>query len=73
MRRLGFSLGQVAGMATALKVKPSLTRLPSLALLSMPLPVLVYPRLPTGPHFSVHTGIVGQRVTLADPTQGALM
>jgi predicted double-glycine peptidase len=73
VRREGFSLVQLAHMAAALKVKPSVTRLPSRALLSVPLPVLVYLRLPTGPHFSVLTGIAGQRVTLADPTQGALM
>ena len=73
VRREGFSLVYLADMAAALKVKPSVTRLPSRALLSVPLPVLVYLRLPTGPHFSVLTGIAGQRVTLADPTQGALM
>jgi len=73
VRREGFSLVQLAHMAAALKVKPSVTRLPSRALLSVPLPVLVYLRLPTGPHFSVLTGVAGQRVTLADPTQGALM
>ena len=73
VRREGFSLSQLADMAAALKVEPSVTRLPSRALLSVPLPVLVYLRLPTGPHFSVLTGIAGQRVTLADPTQGALM
>ena len=73
VRREGFSLVQLAHMAAALKVKPSVTRLPSRALLSVPLPVLVYLRLPTGPHFSVLTGIAGQRVTLADPSQGALM
>ena len=73
VRREGFSLSQLADMAAALKVEPSVTRLPSRALLSVPLPVLVYLRLPTGPHFSVLTGVAGQRVTLADPTQGALM
>jgi predicted double-glycine peptidase len=73
VRREGFSLVQLAHMAAALKVKPSVTRLPSRALLSVPLPVLVYLRLPTGPHFSVLTGIAGQRVTLVDPSQGALM
>jgi len=73
VRREGFSLGQLAGMAAALKVNPSITRLPSPALLSVPLTVLVYRRLPTGPHFSALTGIEGQRVPLADPTQGALM
>ena len=60
-------------MAAALKVQPNVTRLPSRALSSVPLPVLVYLQLPTGPHFTVLTGIAGQRVTLADPTQGALM
>ena len=73
VRREGFSLSQLADMAAALKVEPSVTRLPSRALLSVSLPVLVYLRLPTGPHFSVLTGVAGQRVTLADPTQGALM
>lgn len=73
VRREGFSLSQLADMAAALKVEPSVTRLPSRALLSVPLPVMVYLRLPTGPHFSVLTGVAGQRVTLADPTQGALM
>ena len=73
VRREGFSLGQLADKAAALKVNPSITRLPSRALLSVPLTVLVYLRLPTGPHFSVLKGIAGQRVTLADPTQGVLM
>lgn len=73
VRREGFSLSQLADMAAALKAEPSVTRLPSRALSSVPLPVLVYLRLPTGPHFSVLTGIAGRRVTLADPTQGALM
>ena len=73
VRLEGFSLSQLADMAAALKVEPSVTRLPSRALLSVQLPVLVYLRLPTGPHFSVLTGVAGQRVTLADPTQGALM
>lgn len=73
VRREGFSLGQLADMAAALKVQPNVTRLPSRALSSVPLPVLVYLQLPTGPHFTVLTGIAGQRVTLADPTQGALM
>ena len=73
VRREGFSLSQLADMAAALKVEPSVTRLPSRALLSVPLPVMVYLRLPTGPHFSVLTGVAGQHVTLADPTQGALM
>ena len=59
-------------MAAALKVEPSVTRLPSRALLSMPLPVLMYRRLPTGPNFSVLTAVEGPRVTFADPTQGAL-
>ena len=68
VRREGFSLSQLADMAAALKVEPSVTRLPSRALLSVPLPVLVYLRLPTRPHFSVLTGIVGQRVTLAEST-----
>ena len=49
------SLSQLADMAAAPKVEPSVTR------------------LRTGPHFSVLTGVAGQRVTLADPTQGALM
>ena len=73
VRREGFSLGQLADMAAALKVQPNVTRLPSRALSSVSLPVLVYLQLPTGPHFTVLTGIAGQRVTLADPTQGALM
>ena len=55
VRREGFSLSQLADMAAAPKVEPSVTR------------------LRTGPHFSVLTGVAGQRVTLADPTQGALM
>ena len=66
-------MGQLADMAAALKVQTSVMRLPSRALLSVPLPVLVYLRLPTGPYFSVLTGIAGRRVTLADPTQGSLM
>jgi predicted double-glycine peptidase len=73
VRREGFSLGQLADIAAALKAQPSVTRLPSRALSSVPLPVLVYLQLPTAPHFSVLTGIAGQRVTLADPAEGALM
>ena len=73
MWREGFSLGQLVDMPAALKVQPSVTRLRSRVLSSVPLPVLVYLQLPTDPHFSVLTGIAGQRVTLADPTKGALM
>ena len=71
--REGFSLGQLVDMPAALKVQPSVTRLRSRVLSSVPLPVLVYLQLPTDPQFSVLTGIAGQRVTMADPTQGALM
>jgi predicted double-glycine peptidase len=37
------------------------------------LPVLVHLDLPTGPHYSVLTGMIGSQVALADPSHGAVV
>lgn len=73
VQRDGFSLSQLAEMAAALNVQTSVLWLPIRSLSSIQLPVLVYLPLPSGPHFSVLTGIAGEHVTLADPSQGALL
>ena len=53
------------------RVAPSpLPQEQSHALLTLGLPVLVYLQLPTGPHFSLLTGLAGHHVALADPSQG---
>ncbi len=56
------------------RVAPSpLPQEQSHALSTHRLPVLVYLQLPTGPHFSLLTGLAGHHVALADPQQGRLI
>ena len=69
----GFSLQQLVLMAEAYGAAPKLIALTAADLRTMPLPLLVHLELTTGPHFSVLTGIAGDRVTLADPSQGRLL
>lgn len=69
----GYSLGQLVTMAAAVGVRPTLRRLSAQGLAQVSLPVLVYLDLPSGPHYSVLTGMVGGQVALADPSQGALV
>ena len=69
----GFSLQQLVLMAEAYGAAPKLIALTAADLRTMPLPLLVHLQLTTGPHFSVLTGIAGDRVTLADPSQGRLL
>lgn len=69
----GFSLQQLVLMAEAYGASPQLIALTAAELQAMPLPLLVHLQLDTGPHFSVLTGIAGNRVTLADPSQGRLL
>jgi len=69
----GFSLQQLVLMAEAFGAAPKLIALTAADLRTMPLPLLVHLQLTTGPHFSVLTGIAGDRVTLADPSQGRLL
>ena len=69
----GFSLQQLVLMAEAYGAAPKLIALTATDLRTMPLPLLVHLELTTGPHFSVLTGIAGDRVTLADPSQGRLL
>ena len=65
----GFSLQQLVLMAEAYGASPQLIALTAAELQTMPLPLLVHLQLGTGPHFSVLTGIAGNRVTLADPVR----
>ena len=69
----GFSLQQLVLMAEAYGASPKLIALTAAELQTMSLPLLVHLQLDTGPHFSVLTGIAGNRVTLADPSQGRLL
>ena len=69
----GFSLQQLVLMAEAYGASPQLIALTAAELQAMPLPLLVHLQLDTGPHFSVLTAIAGNRVTLADPSQGRLL
>ena len=69
----GYSLGQLVTMAAAVGVRPTLLRLSAQGLAKVSLPVLVYLDLPSGPHYSVLTGMVGGQVALADPSQGAVV
>ena len=69
----GYSLGQLVTMAAAVGVRPTLRRLGAQGLAQVGLPVLVYLDLPSGPHYSVLTGMVGGQVALADPSQGAVV
>ena len=70
IRREGFSLLQLAMMAEALGWQPTLGAISHRELHTMTLPALVHLNLPSGPHFSVLVGLAGQRVILADPSQG---
>ena len=69
----GYSLGQLVTMAAAVGARATLLRLTARGLAGIRLPVLVYLDLPSGPHYSVLTGIVGSQVALADPSQGAVV
>ena len=69
----GYSLGQLVAMTAELGVRATLSRLTARGLAQISLPVLVYLDLPTGPHYSVLTGMVGSQVALADPSQGAVV
>ena len=69
----GYSLGQLVAMAAAVGARATLRRLTAQGLAQTSLPVLVYLDLPTGPHYSVLTGIVGSQVALADPSHGAVV
>ena len=60
-------------MAEAYGAAPKLIGLTTWQLRKAPLPLLVHLQLTTGPHFSVLTGMAGDRVTLADPSQGRLL
>jgi len=69
----GFSLQQLVLMAEAYGAAPKLIGLTTQQLRKAPLPLLVHLQLTTGPHFSVLTGMAGDRVTPADPSQGRLL
>ena len=73
IRTHGYSLGQLVAMTAELGVRATLSRLTARGLAQISLPVLVYLDLPTGPHYSVLTGMVGSQVALADPSQGAVV
>lgn len=70
---LGYSLQQLVQMADSVGVDAHIAAVTREALTQLPLPVLVYLHLPTGPHFSVLSGVAGGRVLLADPSQGNLV
>jgi predicted double-glycine peptidase len=70
VRERGYSLQELALMALAVGAEPALERFAATALSQLLLPALVYLDLPTGPHFSVVTEVVGNRVALADPSAG---
>lgn len=69
----GYSLGQLVAMAAAVGARATLRRLTAGGLAQVSLPVLVYLDLPSGPHYSVLTGMVGSQVALADPSLGAVV
>lgn len=68
--REGFSLLQLAVMAETLGWQPTLRAVSKSRLQEIAPPALVHLNLPTGAHFSVLVGLAGQRVILADPSQG---
>ena len=68
--REGFSLLQLAVMAETLGWQPTLRAVSKSRLQDIAPPALVHLNLPTGAHFSVLVGLAGQRVILADPSQG---
>ena len=69
----GFSLEQLARLAKDAGANPQVFRVSARSLSSLRLPVLVHLQLPTGPHFSLLTGLAGHHVALADPSQGRLI
>ena len=73
IREQGFSLEQLARLAQDAGANPQVIRISTESLSTIRLPVLVYLQLPTGPHFSVLTGVAGHHVALADPSQGRLI
>ena len=73
IRGEGFSLEQLARLARDAGANPQVFRVSAGALSTLRLPVLVYLQLPTGPHFSLLTGLAGHHVALADPSQGHLI
>jgi len=73
IRGEGFSLEQLARLARDAGAHPRVFRVSARSLSTLRLPVLVYLQLPTGPHFSLLTGLAGHHVALADPSQGRLI
>ncbi|RZO81317.1 MAG: hypothetical protein EVA63_02265 [Halieaceae bacterium] len=73
VRAKGYSLLQLASMAKAVSAEPSIREITERDLSQLPLPVLVYLSLPTGPHFSLVTAMAGRHIALADPSQGPLI
>ena len=73
IRSEGFSLEQLARLAQDAGANPQVMRISAASLSTIRLPVLVYLQLPTGPHFSLLTGLAGHHVALADPSQGRLI
>ena len=73
IREEGFSLEQLARLAQDAGANPQVVRVSAMSLATLRLPVLVYLQLPTGPHFSLLTGLAGHHVALADPSQGRLI
>ena len=73
IREEGFSLEQLARLARDAGANPQMIRISTESLPTIRLPVLVHLQLPTGPHFSLLTGLAGHHVALADPSQGRLI
>jgi len=73
VKERGYSLYELARMAQAVGAKAGVYRLDAHSLERLPLPSLVYLSLPTGPHFSVVTDVVGESVALADPSRGFMI
>jgi len=69
----GYSFHQLVAMTAAVGARATLRRLTARGLAQISLPILVYLDLPSGPHFSVLTGMTGSEVALADPSQGAVI
>ena len=69
----GYSLSQLVAMTAAVGARATLRRLTAQDLAQISLPVLVYLDLPSGPHYTVLTGMMGSQVALADPSQGAVV